>query len=46
MRGTASLAPSQSDSLPAVAGFRPFPTQAGQLVGNEQVDRLRDEGGL
>jgi hypothetical protein len=30
----------------AVAWFRPFPAQAGQMVTDEQVDRLRDEAGL
>jgi hypothetical protein len=30
----------------AVAGFRPFPAQGGQVVNNEQIDQLRDEAGL
>jgi hypothetical protein len=30
----------------AVAGFRPFPAQAGQVVTNDQIDQLRDEAGL
>ena len=30
----------------AVAGFRPFPTQADRLVTNDQIDQLRDEAGL
>ena len=40
--------PDASPGLPPgeVAGFRPFPAQAGQLVTNEQIDRLRDEAGL
>lgn len=29
-----------------VAGFRPFPAKAGQLVTNDQIDQLRDEAGL
>jgi hypothetical protein len=29
-----------------VAGFRPFPAKAGQLVSNDQIDQLRDEAGL
>jgi hypothetical protein len=33
-------------STPAVAGFRPFPATAGQLVTNEKIDQLRDEAGL
>lgn len=44
--GTAALGPSQADTHAAVAGFRPFPAQAAQLVTNEQIDRLRDEAGL
>lgn len=37
----------QSAGAPAtVAGFRPFAAPAGQLVTNEQIDRLRDEAGL
>jgi hypothetical protein len=41
-------APDASPGPPttAVAGFHPFPAQAGQLVTNEQIDRLRDEAGL
>jgi hypothetical protein len=46
LSGTASMGPCRADSPPAVAGFRPFPSQAGQLVTNEQIDRLRDEAGL
>ena len=33
-------------SAAAVAGFRPFAPEAGQLVNNEQIDQLRDAGGL
>jgi hypothetical protein len=29
-----------------VAGFRPFPAEAGQLITNEQIDQLRDHAGL
>jgi hypothetical protein len=37
----------QSAGAPAtVAGFRPFAAPAGQLVTNEQIDRLRDDAGL
>lgn len=46
LSGTASLTPSPSDSLPAVAGFRPFPARAGQLVTHEKINLLRDEAGL
>jgi hypothetical protein len=38
------LAPAASP--PAVGGFRPFPSQAGHVVTNEQIDQLRDEAGL
>jgi hypothetical protein len=31
---------------PRVAGFRPFPARAGQVVSNDQIDQLRDEAGL
>jgi hypothetical protein len=46
LSGTASASLSPGMSPPAVGGFRPFPAQAGQLVTNEQIDRLRDEAGL
>jgi hypothetical protein len=46
LSGTASERLSPAMSASAVAGFRPFPAQAGQLVTNEQIDRLRDEAGL
>ena len=38
------LAP--SPPAPVEAVFRPFPAPAGQLVTNEQIDRLRDQAGL
>ncbi len=44
--GPASTELAPSVSTPAVAGFRPFPGTAGQLVTNEQIDQLRDEAGL
>ncbi len=31
---------------PTVAGFRPFPAAAGQVVSNDQIDQLRDEARL
>ncbi len=33
-------------SVPAVAGFVPFPARPGRVVSNAQVDRLRDAEGL
>ncbi len=44
--GPGATHPSPSGGSPTIAGFRPFPAQAGQLVTNEQIDQLRDEAGL
>ncbi len=41
-----STATGPSASTPAVAGFRPFQAEAGQLITNEQIDQLRDQAGL
>jgi len=44
LSGGTTSGPASAASGSAVAGFRPFPAQAGQVVTDEQVDRLRDEG--
>ncbi|MCX5958735.1 MAG: hypothetical protein NT053_02445 [Cyanobacteria bacterium] len=36
----------QATPPPAVAGFRPFPVLAGQLVSIERTEQLRDDAGL
>ncbi len=46
LSGTTATGPLPSPSTPAVAGFRPFPAEAGQLITNEQIDQLRDHAGL
>jgi hypothetical protein len=46
LNGSAALGLPTADSPSGVAGFRPFPAQAGQLVTDEQIDQLRDEAGL
>ena len=44
--GPAATHLSPSGGSPTIAGFRPFPSRAGQLVTNEQIDQLREEAGL
>jgi len=47
LSGTSAIgAQASPPASEAVAGFRPFPAQAGQLVSNDQIDQLRDEAGL
>jgi len=46
LTGAAATGLPPAQPPPAVAGFRPFPAQAGQLVTDEQIERLRDEAGL
>ena len=46
LRGAAAPHLSPSGDSPSIAGFRPFPARAGQLVTNERIDQLRDEAGL
>ncbi len=46
LSGTASRGLPSAVSSPPVAGFHPFPAQAGHVVTNEQIDQLRDEAGL
>jgi hypothetical protein len=46
LRAALSGAPSPAGAATTVAGFRPFPAQAGMVVSNDQIDQLRDEAGL
>jgi hypothetical protein len=46
LSGVAGTAPPPGVGPATVAGFRPFAAPGGQLVTNEQIDRLRDEAGL
>jgi hypothetical protein len=46
LTGNAATGLPAATPTPAVAGFCPFPAQAGRLVTNEQIDQLRDDAGL
>jgi hypothetical protein len=46
LSGASAGAGAAAPSAAAVAGFRPFAAEAGHLVNNEQIDRLRDAAGL
>jgi hypothetical protein len=46
LRGTSTTGLTPLPHSHAGEVFRPFPPQAGQLVTNEQIDRLRDVAGL
>ena len=46
LSGSAAPGLTPAPQPPEGGVFRPFPAQPGQLVTNEQIDRLRDEAGL
>ncbi|NCC26232.1 MAG: hypothetical protein EOM25_13720 [Deltaproteobacteria bacterium] len=45
LAGTQGSPPSMEPEKPSVTGFRPFPARD-HLVGNDQVDALRDQEGV